>query len=239
VAALARPDAARAVLDASHRVRPIARWRLRAVRVFTSMLLALSVGTWLLSTDEIDALAAVVVGHPVHTVATHGLDAVAVIVRSPVGEIPAAAATLHRAGVSASFASTVAPDRATLVRLAALGDSAMPAIKRSSLFGWIHTPAELRRDARKLHLEHRFFYLAAPNATLGQILLARVDGAVAVDGSVQLSSRAPRPLRALRPGDVVVVTLAGSAGSSLMLERIVSLLRSDGLSGLSFSTLAR
>jgi UDP-N-acetylglucosamine:LPS N-acetylglucosamine transferase len=233
-----RPDAAQAVLAAPKRVRPIARWRLRTVRIATSVLLALSVGTWLLSTDEIDALAAVIVGHQVRTVATHGLDAVAVIVRSPTGEVAAAAAQLHQAGVSASFANTVVPSPAILARLHSLGDDAMPAIKRSSLFGWIHTPAQLRREARELHLHHHFFYLAAANATLGQILLAHVDGAAAVAGSVQLDSHSPRFSRALRPGDVVVITLDGPAGSSRMLDRVVSALHSSGLSGLAFSTLA-
>jgi hypothetical protein len=232
-------DAADVVLRASPRVRPIARWRLRAARLGASIVLALGVGTWLMSTDEIDAFASVLVGHPLKTVDTHGLAEVAVIVRAPTGEILSVAEALNRAGVNASFASSVVPDRRSLARLGFFGDQSMPAVNRSSLLGWIHTPALLRHDARALKLAHRFFYLAPHDAALGQLLLAHIDGGVAVDGAVQLDSADLSSLRLVRPGDIVVLTLRGSTAASVRVaDRLADALSAAGLSGLPLSALA-
>jgi hypothetical protein len=234
-----RLDAADVVLSAVERVRPLARWRMRAVRLSASLVLALSVGTWLMSTDEIDAFAAVLVGHPLKTVDASGLNDAALIVRAPMGQELAVANALGRAGVHATFASVQAPNRYLQSRLAALGDDSMPAVKRSSLLGWIHTPATLRHDARALNLHHRFYYLAPRNAALGQLLLAHIDGAVAVVGSVQVDSRAWSVSRPLRAGDVVVLTLEGSSPVSLRtVGRVVASLDSAGLSALPLSSFA-
>jgi len=46
-------------LNALARVRPIARWRLRATRITTSIVLALGAGVWVMSTDELNAFAMV------------------------------------------------------------------------------------------------------------------------------------------------------------------------------------
>ncbi|HEX2702820.1 MAG TPA: glycosyltransferase, partial [Solirubrobacteraceae bacterium] len=152
------PDAAGAVLRAPMRVRPISRLRLRAVRGLTSATLAIGLGVCVMSTDELDAVAAVL-SHPVKTVKTNGVDAVDVVVSTPPSEIRSVAVRLKRDGIQASFASTTAPSGTTLRLLRYLGDDAVPAIARGSMLGWIHTPAELRHDARRMHLGHHFYYL--------------------------------------------------------------------------------
>jgi processive 1,2-diacylglycerol beta-glucosyltransferase len=230
-------DAAAAVLRAPVRVRQLARWRMRATRTATSIVLALGVGAWLMSTDELDAFASVLVGHPVRTVASlKAENAVAVIVRAPTADLRIIVKELGRDRVRASFASTVAPSAATLATLHAAGDRIIPEINRSNVLGWIHTPALLRHDARALHLHHRFFYLAPANATFGQLLLAHIDDAVAVVGSVQFDSTTPLSAPpVVRAGDVVVVTLAGSAGSARAIDAVAVELKAAGLAGLPFS----
>ncbi len=231
------PNAAELVLHARHRVRPIARWRMRAVSVLTSLVLILGAGVWVMSTDELDALASVL-SHQARTVATHGVDAVAIVVRAPLGEIPSVARTLKRDGVEASFASTTVPSAATLRLLHYLGDDAVPAINRGSFLHWIHTPAELRREARRLHLSRRFYYLEPSDPSFGELLLAHVAGAQGVAGAVQFGPRVDRFSRAPGPGDIVVVRLAGSTDTSLAVSSLAVALRDARLSGMALPSLA-
>jgi hypothetical protein len=225
-----QPDAADVVLRARLRVRPIARWRLRAAHVMTSIVLALGVGIWVMSTDELDAIAAVL-SHQVKTVPTNGVDSVFVIVHAQPREMTFVAGELKHAGIEASFASTVVPSSATLARLHYLGDDVIPEIARGSLLHWIHTPAELRREQRRLHLHRHFFYLEPSNPSFGELLLGHVAGGQGVTGAVQFGSPAAGLSRSLREGDVVVVRLDRVAGSTRTIGRVVSALRESRLSG--------
>jgi UDP-N-acetylglucosamine:LPS N-acetylglucosamine transferase len=228
------PDAADMVLRAPLRVRPISRWRLRAVRALTSAVLALGLGVWVMSTDELDALAAVL-SHPVKIVATK-LDAVDIVVRTRPSEVRAVALRLKRDGIQASFASTAVPTAATLRLLHRLGDDAVPAINRGSMLGWIHTPAELRREARRLHLGRHFYYLEPADPSFGELLLAHVTGAQGVTGAVQFRREGAAFSRTPVAGDIVVVRLPQSAGASRALRRLVVALRESGLSGMPLPT---
>jgi hypothetical protein len=228
-------DAASAVLAAPRRVSPIARWRLHLASVGAAALMSLGVGAWVMSTDEVAAVAAVVGIHPVKTLKS---PAVGVIVDTPVGEAATVAKRLARDGIEASIATTVIPGKAALRTLATDGDTLIPTIGHSGLFGWIRTPSLLRHEARALHLHRHFYYLEPRNPTLGQLLLARTAGAVPVHGSVALDAHTQLPPRPLRAGDVVVVSVS-SAGSLRTLERLASALHSDGLIGLPLPALAR
>jgi UDP-N-acetylglucosamine:LPS N-acetylglucosamine transferase len=228
-------DAASAVLAAPRRVSPIARWRLHLASVGAAALMSLGVGAWVMSTDEVAAVAAVVGIHPVKTLKS---PAVGVIVDVPVGEAATVARRLARDGIEASIATTVVPGKAALRTLASNGDTLIPTIGHSGLFGWIRTPSLLRHEARALHLHRHFYYLEPRNPTLGQLLLARTAGAVPVHGSVALDAHTKLPPRPLRAGDVVVVSVS-SAGSLRTLERLARALHSDGLIGLPLPALAR
>jgi len=231
----ATADAASAVLGAPRRVRPIARWRMRVANMGAALLLTLGAGTWVMSTDELDAFASALV-HTVKTVHTNR-PVVFVIVRAPNGDAAAIARRLALDGLEASIATTNVPGAAALRTISRSGDQSIPAIRRAGGLGWIHTSSVLRRDARALHLHHRFFYLEPSNPTFGQLLLGRTAGGVPVRGSVALSSRTPLPRRAFRKGDVVVVTVDGSAASYGVLDRVADALASEGLAGLPLSAL--
>ncbi len=234
--AIASPQAADVVLNAPARVRPIARWRLRAVSALTSSLLALGLGVWVMSTDDLDALAAVL-SRQVKTVATHGVDGVAVVVRTPLHDIRKVAIELRHDGLRATFASTTVPNAATIRLLHNLGDAAMPAINRGSWLHWIHTTAELRRDARRLHLGRHFYYLDPSDPSFGELVLARVAGAQGVTGAVQFNLRPARFSRAPGPGDVVVVRLPGSTAAAREIDTLASSLRSARLTGMPLPSL--
>jgi processive 1,2-diacylglycerol beta-glucosyltransferase len=226
-------DAATAVLRAHRRVNPIARWRIRAANIGAALLLTIGAGTWVMSTDELDAFASALV-HQVKTVHTND-PVVFVVVRTTRADAATVARRLTTDNLEASIATTSVPGAAALRTIARDGDQFIPAIVRTGGLGWIHTSSVLRRDARTLGLHHRFFYLEPRDPTVGQLLLGRSAGGVPVRGSIALDSRSPLPARAFRKGDVIVVTVSGSGPSYAVLDRVADALSSDGLVGLPLS----
>jgi UDP-N-acetylglucosamine:LPS N-acetylglucosamine transferase len=226
------PAAVDLVLDAPHRVDPIPLWRLRMVAFVTQLILLLGLSTWLMSTDEVTAFAGLFLGvHPLKRVATTRPD-VGLVVQARAGDVTLIASDLRAQGIRASFADNGADAPATIARLRALGDELVPEVPRSgSLFRWVRTRGTLRSQAHALGLHHRFYFLQPPGGlTVGQLLLARSTGAMPVAGSARLSARGPLPQRPMRAGDVLVVSVDGSGASLRGVDRVVSWLRSSGLS---------
>jgi UDP-N-acetylglucosamine:LPS N-acetylglucosamine transferase len=223
--------AADVVLQAARRVRPIPRWRLRAVAIATQVVMLLSLGTWMMSTDEVTALASVFLGvHPLKRVRTAQPE-VGVIVRAPAGELTLVASELAARGIHASFADDGGvPNPKTIASLRSLGDELLPEVRRSAALRWVRTRGTLRSQARALGLRHRFYFLQPRGGlTVGQLVLARTAGATPVCGALRLSATSTLPQRPTRAGDVLVVELDGSSASVAGLERIVSSLGADGL----------
>ncbi|MEA2315042.1 MAG: processive 1,2-diacylglycerol beta-glucosyltransferase [Solirubrobacteraceae bacterium] len=224
-------DAAELVLAAPRRVHPIPLWRLRLVTAASQLLLLVSVGSWMMSTDEVTALAAKFLNvHSLKHVNTKQRE-VGVIVHAPSSEVPALAAQLAARGVHVSFADDAGvPSHARITRMVSLGDELLPEVPASAPLRWMRTRGLLRSQARALGLRHRFYYLQPRGGlSVGQLVLARTAGATPVSGAMRVSATAPLPQRPIRAGDVLVVELDGSASSVLGLERIVSELASDGL----------
>jgi UDP-N-acetylglucosamine:LPS N-acetylglucosamine transferase len=223
--------AAEVVLHAPRRVKAIPRWRLRAVALVTQLVLLLGVGTWVMSTDEVTAVATMILHvNPLAQVKTRRPD-VGVIVRVPRGTMGLVASELATRGIHVSFADdgSVLPP-ATIAGLRSLGDEVLPEIPGSAALHWVRTRGLLRSQARALGLRHRFFYLEPRGGlTVGQLVLARTAGATPVSGAMHLSATGSLPQRPTRAGDVVVVELDGSSASVLGLERIISWLSGDGL----------
>jgi processive 1,2-diacylglycerol beta-glucosyltransferase len=225
------PTAVELVLSAPRRVRPIPLWRLRLVAFVTQMALLIAASTWLMSTDEVTAFAGLFLGvHPLKRVETTKPD-VGLVVRAPASEVKLLAGELAGAGIHASFADNGADASTTIGDLRSLHDELVPEVPHSaSLFRWLRTRGTLRAQARALGLHHRFYFLQPPNGlTVGQLVLARTTGATPVAGAVRLDADGPLPQRPMRAGDVLVVSVDGSATSPAGVERIVSWLRSDGL----------
>jgi processive 1,2-diacylglycerol beta-glucosyltransferase len=235
------PSAVELVLDAPRRVRPIPLWRLRLIAFVTQLVLLVGISTWLLSTDEVTAVAALFLGgHALKRVDTVSPD-VGLVVRAPASEIPQLAGELGRVGIRASFADNGTYKRATIADLRSLHDELVPELPHSgSPFRWVHTRGTLRSQAHALGLHHRFYFLQPPKGlTVGQLVLARSADATPVAGALRLSAGGPLPAHAALAGDVVVVSVEDSPSSLAGIERIVSWLRSDGLSAEPLGSLMR
>jgi UDP-N-acetylglucosamine:LPS N-acetylglucosamine transferase len=223
--------AADVVLQAPHRVRPIPRWRLRTVALAGQLTLLLAIGTWMMSTDEVTAVASKLLHvHPLAEVKTDQPD-VGVIVHAPPGEMALVASELAGRGIHASFADDgAAPSRATIAKVRELGDEIVPEVHAGPLLHWVRTRSVLHAQAHALGLHHHFYYLQPPGGlSVGQLVLARTAGATPVCGAQRLDADGPLPQRPMRAGDVLVVELDGSTSSLAGLERIVSRLGGEGL----------
>ena len=228
----AEAAAAEVVLNAPRRVRPIPRWRLRTVALAGQLALLLGFGTWMMSTDEVAALAAGILHvHALTHVSTRSPD-VGVIVRTPRGDIAGVATALADRGIHVSFADDASvPAPETVATLRSLGDEMLPECPRSSALRWMRTPGVLRAQARALGLHHRFYYLEPPGGiTVGQMVLGRIAGATPVRGAARLRASGPMPQRASRAGNVLVFEADGSPASVVALERDLSRVSASGLS---------
>jgi processive 1,2-diacylglycerol beta-glucosyltransferase len=225
------PAAAELVLEAPTRVRPIPLWRLRMATLAAQLVLLLGLGMWMMSTDEVAALA-IKTFHMQPLVRVHTSESdVGVIVRVPSRVEPLVAAELAARGIHASFADDrKAPALATIDRLRALGDEALPSIPdKGPLLRWVSARSTLRAQARALGLRHGFYFLQPRGGlSLGQIVLAHTTGAKPVSG-MRLDATDALPQRPARAGELLVVTLDGSAASVLGLDRIASALAGEGL----------
>jgi processive 1,2-diacylglycerol beta-glucosyltransferase len=224
--------AVEAVLDAPRRVRPLPAWRVRLVAAVVQLTLLLCVGMWMLSTDEVSAIASAILRvHPLQRVDTTA-PAVGVIVSTPHREIPLLAHQLAGRGIHLSFADDGgAPASATVAALRSLGDEVLPEVSGSgSVLRWLRTRSALRSQARALGLHHRFYFLQPPGGlTVGQMLLARTADASPVSGALRLDATRFAAQPPLRAGDVLVVNADGSSASVAGLERLVSSCAAEGL----------
>jgi processive 1,2-diacylglycerol beta-glucosyltransferase len=241
VSHLDHPDAVDVVLQTPQRVRPIPRWRLRLAASATWLALLFGLGSWMMSTDEVTAVAAKFLHvHPlVHVKTTQ--PAVGVIVHAPAGAIAGVASELAARGIHVSFADDAGvPVHGRIAKLRALRDEFLPEVPNSAPLRWERTRGLLHKQARALGLHHRFYYLQPHGGlSVGQLVLARTDDATPVQGALRISATSRLPHHHMRAGDVLVVELSGSSTSVLGLERIVAWLESSGLSAEPLSWLTR
>jgi processive 1,2-diacylglycerol beta-glucosyltransferase len=224
-------DAVDVVLDVPRRVRPIPLWRLRLAAAATQLLLLVGVASWMLSTDEVTAVAGKFLDvHPLTHVKTTQPE-VGVIVHMPSQDISTVATRLAGHGIHLSFADDAAvPSPPRIKTLRSLEDELMPEVPASAPLRWVDTRGVLRSQARALGLRHSFYYLQPSGGlSVGQMVLARTAGATPVKGALRVSATGPLPQRPMRAGDVLVVELDGSASSVAGLEGIVSWLAAGGL----------
>jgi hypothetical protein len=169
--------------------------------------------------------------HPLTHVSTDQHD-VGMIVHAPASDVVLVASELAGRDIHASFTDDgVVPAHATILELHSLGDQMMPeVVPGSALFRWLLTRHTLRTQARALGLSHKFYFLQPRGGlTVGQLVLARTAGATPVKGSLRLNATGALPQGRRRAGEILVVTVDGSASSLLGVERIVSWLGADGL----------
>ena len=233
------PEAVDLVLRAPRRVHPIPAWRLKATAIALQLTLLLGVGAWTMSTDEVSALAAIILRvHPLVRVETDQRD-VGLVLRTPPRDVASVARQLAAHGVHVSFADDGADDPATIATLRALDDQLLPEVPAGkSVLRWVRTRGTLRSQAQALGLRHRFYFLEPSGGlTVGQMVLARTAGAAPVRGAIRMSATGRLPQRQLRAGDVVVVAVDGSPASVRGVERIALSLSCERLGAESLSSL--
>ncbi len=225
------PDAADIVLNAPRRVNPIPLWRMRVAASVTQILLLLTVGTWMMSTDEMTALAQKIMRVKPLTQVHTDQPNVGMIVSTHADDVTRLATELASEGIHASFADGGVPSRAMIFALRSLGDEFVPQVPSSgALLRWVRTRGALRSQAHALGLRHHFYFLQPRRGlTLGQLVLSRSTGALPVSGDLWLDARAPLPHRLAHAGDVVVITADGSSSSADGVRRIVSWLAAGRL----------
>ncbi|MFI4989551.1 MAG: glycosyltransferase [Solirubrobacterales bacterium] len=222
--------AADVVLQAPRRVRPIPRWRLRTVALASQLVLLLGFGMWMMSTDDVTALASKILHvQPLKQVKTDQPD-VGLILHVPAGDVAPIAAELAKRGIHASFADDGGvPSTAAIAQMRSLGDELVPEVTGHSIFHWVRTRSALHAQAHALGLSHRFYFLQPRGGlSVGQLVLARTAGATPVCGEQRLSAGV-LPQGTTRAGDVLVVELDGSPASVSGLERLISWLGARGL----------
>jgi processive 1,2-diacylglycerol beta-glucosyltransferase len=229
-----QPTAVDLVLDAPRRVRPIPHWRLRIAALVTPLVLLAGAGMWTMSTDEATSIAGVILRVPLLKHVKTDKPEVGVIVRAPASDLTLLAGELAAKGIHVSFADdSGVPRHATVLQMHALGDELMPEVPGSNLLHflhWVRTRGALDSQARALGLHHHFYFLQpAGGLSVGQLVLARTAGATPVAGDHQLSATGQLPQRPARAGDVLVVAVNGSSASVAGVERLVGLLRAEGL----------
>ena len=226
-----RHHAASLVLDPPRRVRPVPAWRRRAVAAVVQATLLLLAGTWMMSTDDMTALASAILNvHQLEHVSTVEPD-VGVIVHAPAQDVVPLAEQLAARGTEVSFADGVTSSGRVVDSLRSLGDGIVPAVPESgALLRWVATGSTLRAQARALGVGRRQFYFLSPRGlTPGQMLMARTAGATPVYGALRLGARGGLPHHVVRAGDILVITADGSSASASGIERIVSWLGGSGL----------
>jgi processive 1,2-diacylglycerol beta-glucosyltransferase len=235
------PTAVEVVLGEPRRVRPIPLWKMRVVALATQLVLLVGVGSWMMSTDEVSALAAKVLDVDTLVHVNTSQPDVGVIVHAPARDIPVVAAELAAKGIHVTLADdSGVPSAQRVSSVHAAGDELLPEVPGSKLLRWVRTRGTLRSQARALGLHHRFYFLQPRGGlSVGQLVLARTAGATPVRGTLRISATGPLPQRPMRAGDVLVVELDGSSSSVAGLERLVSWLGSDGLSAEPLASLLR
>ena len=186
----AGPAAVDVVLDAPRRVEPIPPWRLRTAALAGQLALMLALGSWMMSTDEVTALAAKVLDvHELKHVQTSKPE-VGVILQVPARELKVVAQELSAAGIHVSLADGgVVPTRSQITKVRSVGQELVPDVPGSALLRWVRTRSVLHAEARALGLHHRYYYLQpAGGLSVGQLVLGRTAGATPVSGALRISS---------------------------------------------------
>ncbi len=232
-----RPSTASLILSDERRARTLPRWRVRTARAATATAAMLGVAVWGLSTGASYQLVSHVVNiRPVTAVQTSRPE-VGVLVDAPASEVPGIAATLSERGIHASFGLGSVPSGAAWVGFRRLGDQAVPRLGGGGVVRWLGTRGKLDHFADRLGYRHHFLYCSSgPN--VGQWWMAHGAGGRLVAGAVKLSD-ADDSVGALRPGEVVELTVDKSAALRPLLAKLELELRDQHLSGVSLGRLMR
>jgi hypothetical protein len=183
-------DGARAVLQASRRVRPMTQRRQRTQRV--SLVMAMTATMfWGVATDDAFSLAA----RPLHLSVPAGLvvrgRAVGVVVVAPPARLAGLARALAIHTVHVSFGVTGPLDHTSIEALRRAGDDAVPILPGAGAVRWLATGDQL--DDVQGFAADRLAIAPGGMTSLGQYLLARSTGHRLIAAMPNVAQGTPRP----------------------------------------------
>ncbi len=231
-----RPATASVILNNPRRVQPLPVWRVRTVRALTRTVASATVVLAAFLTSVGYSLVSDLGGaSPIRAMATTKR-LVAVVVDTSAQQVPVLARELSGSGLRVTFAMPNPSLRATDT-LIDFGDSAIPRLQGSGLFGLLKTKGELRRLARRLGLRHHFLYTSS-GPSLAQWLLGRSTGGAFVEGKVRLSRPGQLP-RSLYRGEIVEVRIGNASQTRRELLKLAHELRREHLYAVPVQTLQK
>jgi UDP-glucose 4-epimerase len=230
-----RPSTASLIFTDERRIRPLPRWRLRAVRATTTLVAAAALTAWMLTTGASYSL----VSHfahirPTTTVSTSRPE-VGVLVETPPNELPVIASTLAAEGVHVSFAldRALAPSDSVVM---ANGDQAVPRLPTGGLVRWLGTRGQLRRLTNSMGVNRHFLYVTR-GPSIGQWLIAHGAGGRPIAGAVRLEH--DDTVGRLRAGEVVELSVANLSDLNPLITQLRSELRAAHLHAVPVGKLMR
>src|SRR5450755_2608545 len=230
-----RPSTASLIFTDERRIRPLPRWRLRAVRATTTLVAAAALTAWMLTTGASYSL----VSHfahirPTTTVATSRPE-VGVLVDTSPSELPVIASTLAAEGVHVSFAldQALAPSDSVVM---ANGDQAVPRLPTGGLVRWLGTRGQLRRLTNSMGVSRHFLYVTR-GPSLGQWLIAHGAGGRPIAGAVRLEH--DDTVGRLRAGEVVELSVANLSDLNPLMTQLRSELSAEHLHAVPVGKLMR
>jgi UDP-glucose 4-epimerase len=231
-----RPSTASLILSGERRARQLPRWRLRTARTATTLVAAMAIAGWALTTGASYTL----VSHFVHMRATTGVvtsrPEVGVLVDAPASQIPALAAALATTGIHVSFALDRAPS-ATDQTVLSQGDQAVPRLPTGGLVRWLETRDQLHHLLRSMGFGHHFLY-ASNGPSVGQWWLAHGAGGRLIAGAVRIDDSG-ESLGRLHAGEVIELTFSSASNPLPLLEKLHSHLQAAHLTAVPVGRLMR
>ncbi len=231
-----RPPTASFILSNERRIVPVPRWRLRSVRAATSVVAAVAIAAWTLTTGASYSLVSHIAHiKPVTTVDTNRPE-VGVLIDAPGAQVPMLASTLSAYGIHASFA-VGQPSGTVVTSVYSYHDQALPRLPGGGLVRWLGERGQLHRLSILMR-DGRHFLYASNSPSLGQWLMAHGAGGKLVAGAVRLQD-ADDALGFLRPGEVVEVSVASAATLQPLLDKLLSGLHAEHLAAVPIGRLMR
>jgi hypothetical protein len=237
--AVSEPSCARLVLAATPRLVPERPLRSRLLRRAALACAALVLPCWAFSTDLPYALAASPLDlAPLNVVPTSQTE-VGLVINAPPSMVPTLEAELNKHHTHASFAFSAPIDRKLLSSITLAHDEPLPALGSGEPMSWLGTRGQLKNLFTALRVRSARYYLAPPELTFGQYLLARWQGALPITGS-GLDPGSLATTQGFRRGEVVVVDMGKRRpDAKTTLDELFLALARDHLSAVPVGQLLR
>jgi UDP-glucose 4-epimerase len=213
-----RPSTASLILNDERRARQLPAWRLHTIRAATTMVVAVALAAWTLTTGASYSL----VSHFVHirpvTAVQTARPEVGVLIDASATAVPALTSELSAHGIRATFALDRPPSLLEWPLILENGDQAIPRLGGGGLVRWLETGDQLHRLRGAMSDGHHFVY-ASSGPSVGQWWLAHHAGGRLVAGALRIQ-HGNATLPRLRAGDVVEIEVQAGTNVAALITTL-------------------